>query len=60
MLFTGPLQQAAIEEGIKDIERHTCVKFRYREPEETVYVRLTVSDCNLIPKKSTLTASRFI
>nr|AEL12457.1 hatching enzyme-like protein [Antheraea pernyi] len=37
----GPLQQAAIEEGIKDIERHTCVKFRYREPEDTVFVRLT-------------------
>nr|AWW91898.1 hatching enzyme [Samia ricini] len=37
----GPLQQAAIEEGIKDIEAHTCVKFRYREPEDTVYVRLT-------------------
>ncbi|XP_063530134.1 seminal metalloprotease 1-like [Cydia strobilella] len=36
-----PLQQAAIEEGMADIERHTCVKFRYREPHETAYVRLT-------------------
>ncbi|KOB70143.1 Metalloendopeptidase [Operophtera brumata] len=32
---------AAIEAGIKDIEDNTCVKFRYRQPEDTVYVRLT-------------------
>nr|AHW50928.1 hatching protein [Rondotia menciana]AID50186.1 hatching enzyme [Rondotia menciana] len=37
----NPVQQAAIEEGIKDIERHTCVKFRYRQPEDTAFVRLT-------------------
>ncbi|XP_063530795.1 astacin-like metalloprotease toxin 5 [Cydia strobilella] len=37
----GPLQSAAIEEGIADIERHTCIKFRYREPSDTVYVHLT-------------------
>ncbi|XP_047989958.1 zinc metalloproteinase nas-4-like [Leguminivora glycinivorella] len=37
----GPLQSAAIEEGIADIERHTCIKFRYREPSDTAYVRLT-------------------
>ncbi|XP_026323621.1 zinc metalloproteinase nas-4-like [Hyposmocoma kahamanoa] len=37
----GPLQQAAIEEGIADIEKHTCIRFRKREPEETVYVRVT-------------------
>ncbi|XP_073942821.1 astacin-like metalloprotease toxin 2 [Choristoneura fumiferana] len=40
----GPLQSAAIEEGIADIERHTCIKFRYREPSDTAFVRLTVSD----------------
>ncbi|GBP27780.1 Seminal metalloprotease 1 [Eumeta japonica] len=37
----GPLQQAAIEAGIKDIEENSCIKFRYREPEDTVFVRLT-------------------
>ncbi|KAG6464025.1 zinc metalloproteinase nas-4 [Manduca sexta] len=37
----GPIQKEAIEEGIRDIERHTCVKFRYREPEDTVFVRVT-------------------
>ncbi|XP_073964991.1 zinc metalloproteinase nas-4-like [Choristoneura fumiferana] len=37
----GPLQSAAIEEGIADIERHTCIKFRYREPSDTAFVRLT-------------------
>ncbi|KAJ0180961.1 hypothetical protein K1T71_003046 [Dendrolimus kikuchii] len=39
----GPLQQAAILAGIADIETHTCMKFRYREPEDTVFVRLTGS-----------------
>ncbi|CAH2068284.1 unnamed protein product, partial [Iphiclides podalirius] len=37
----GPLQKAAIEEGIRDIEENTCIKFRYREPEDTVFVNLT-------------------
>nr|AEO80031.1 hatching enzyme [Bombyx mandarina] len=37
----GPRQQAAIEEGIRDIERHTCLKFRYREAGDTAFVRLT-------------------
>ncbi|XP_075990981.1 uncharacterized protein LOC142986384 [Anticarsia gemmatalis] len=35
------LQQAAIWEGIRDIEAHTCIKFRYREPTDFVYARLT-------------------
>ncbi|XP_037961261.2 zinc metalloproteinase nas-4-like [Plutella xylostella] len=37
----GPLQTAAIEAGIKDIEDNTCIKFRKREPEDVNYVRLT-------------------
>ncbi|KAM3966660.1 uncharacterized protein ACR2FA_012197 [Aphomia sociella] len=37
----GPQQQAAIEEGIRDIEERTCIKFRYRQPGDTVFVRLT-------------------
>ncbi|XP_013183434.2 zinc metalloproteinase nas-4 [Amyelois transitella] len=37
----GPLQSEAIEEGIRDIERHTCIKFRYREPQDRAFVRLT-------------------
>ncbi|CAH2068285.1 unnamed protein product, partial [Iphiclides podalirius] len=37
----SPLQEAAIEEGIRDIEENTCIKFRYREPEDTVFVNLT-------------------
>ncbi|XP_047989328.1 seminal metalloprotease 1-like isoform X2 [Leguminivora glycinivorella] len=36
-----PQQVADIEEAIADIERHTCVKFRYREPNDTAYVRVT-------------------
>ncbi|XP_050663898.1 astacin-like metalloprotease toxin 5 [Leptidea sinapis] len=39
----GPLQQAAILEGIEAIENNTCVKFRYRNPEDTVFVNLTGS-----------------
>ncbi|XP_072935462.1 seminal metalloprotease 1-like [Epargyreus clarus] len=37
----GPLQMAAIEAGIADIEKNTCIKFRYRQPEDTVFVRVT-------------------
>ncbi|XP_045456251.1 astacin-like metalloprotease toxin 5 [Melitaea cinxia] len=37
----GPLQEAAILEGIEHIENSTCVKFRYREPEDTVFVNVT-------------------
>ncbi|CAH2100307.1 unnamed protein product [Euphydryas editha] len=37
----GPLQQAAILDGIAHIENSTCVKFRYREPEDTVFVNVT-------------------
>nr|XP_026484812.1 seminal metalloprotease 1-like [Vanessa tameamea] len=37
----GPLQKAAIEDGIAHIENMTCVKFRYREPEDEVYVKVT-------------------
>ncbi|XP_026764196.2 seminal metalloprotease 1-like [Galleria mellonella] len=37
----GPQQQAAILEGIRDIEEKTCVRFRYRQPGDTVYVRVT-------------------
>ncbi|XP_059060345.1 seminal metalloprotease 1-like [Achroia grisella] len=37
----GPLQQAAIEEGIRDIEEHTCIRFRYRQPGDQAFVRVT-------------------
>ncbi|XP_047525665.1 zinc metalloproteinase nas-4-like [Pieris napi] len=37
----GSIQQAAIEDAIEDIQNHTCVKFRRREPEDTAYVKLT-------------------
>ncbi|CAH0722257.1 unnamed protein product, partial [Brenthis ino] len=37
----GPLQQEAILDAIAHIENMTCVKFRYREPEDIAYVRLT-------------------
>ncbi|XP_045506379.1 zinc metalloproteinase nas-4-like [Colias croceus] len=40
----GPLQQAAIKDAIQDIENNTCVKFRYREPEDEVYVKVTGGD----------------
>ncbi|XP_032515478.2 seminal metalloprotease 1-like [Danaus plexippus] len=36
-----PVQQQAIKDGIQDIENHTCIKFRYREPEDTVFVNVT-------------------
>ncbi|KAJ8734557.1 hypothetical protein PYW08_013807 [Mythimna loreyi] len=34
-------QKAAILDAIRDIEAHTCVKFRYRVPSERVFVSLT-------------------
>ncbi|KAL4703145.1 hypothetical protein ACJJTC_016746 [Scirpophaga incertulas] len=40
----GPLQQQAILDGIKDIEDNTCIKFRRREPEDTVFVNVTGMD----------------
>ncbi|XP_014369545.2 seminal metalloprotease 1 [Papilio machaon] len=35
------IHKAAIEDGIKHIENSTCIKFRYRQPEDTNYVSLT-------------------
>ncbi|KAJ2946639.1 hypothetical protein O0L34_g12696 [Tuta absoluta] len=37
----GPLQTAAILEGIADIERHSCIKFRKRRPDEGIYTLVT-------------------
>ncbi|RVE53234.1 hypothetical protein evm_002067 [Chilo suppressalis] len=36
-----PRHEEAIIEGMKDIEKHTCVRFRRREPEDFSYVHLT-------------------
>ncbi|KAJ8734268.1 hypothetical protein PYW07_014819 [Mythimna separata] len=34
-------QKAAIWNAVRDIEAHTCVKFRYRTSSDTVYTRIT-------------------
>ncbi|XP_023953078.2 seminal metalloprotease 1-like [Bicyclus anynana] len=34
-------QQAAIQEGMQLVENNTCIRFRLREPGETVYVNIT-------------------
>lgn len=37
----GPLQTEAIMAGIREIEEKTCVRFRLRQPGETVFTRVT-------------------
>ncbi|KAJ8734270.1 hypothetical protein PYW07_014821 [Mythimna separata] len=34
-------QKSAIWDAVRDIEAHTCVKFRYRTPSDTIYVNMT-------------------
>lgn len=58
--FSGPLQKEAIEQGIRDIEEHTCIKFRYREPQDTVFVNLTVCIFNSLLWNSMDKKKKFI